>query len=372
MPVRRLPSNPNLDHIKYQAKDLLKEHIARTPGVAQRLREFHPRFNRATDAEIFDAPLSLSDAQLAIAREYGFPSWTRLKVHIEKPALSDQLDLPHHERIEDPTFRRAVELLDAGDVAGLRAHLKQHPNLVRQHVAFEGGNYFRNPTLLEFVAENPVRRGTLPDNIVQVAKVIVDAGVEQAALNETLMLVSTGSVLRECGRQLPLIDLLCDHGADPDSATHAAALHGELEAVNALIRRGARMDLPVAAALGRMEEARLLLLDANSEDRHLALTMAADFGHVEIVRLLLDAGEDPNRYNPVGGHSHTTPLHQAAGAGYEDIVRLLVERGARLDLKDILWRATPADWASHAGRAEIETYLRRKMGREKQDGDPGF
>jgi hypothetical protein len=367
MPVRRLPSNPNLDHLKYQAKDLLKEHTARTPGVAQRVREFHPLFSRGTDAEILDAQLSLSDAQLVIAREYGFPSWTRLKVHIEKPALSDQRDLPHHERIEDPTFRRAVELLDAGDVAGLRAHLNQYPNLVQQHVVFEGGNYFRNPTLLEFVAENPVRRGTLPDNIVQVAKVIVDAGVGQSALNETLMLVSTGSVPRECGKQLPLIDLLCDQGADPDSAIHSAALHGELEAVNALIRRGARMDLPVAAALGRIEEARRLLAGASSEDRHLALTMAADFGHVEIVRLLLDAGDDPNRYNPVGGHSHTTPLHQAAGAGHDEVVRLLVERGARLDLKDILWRATPADWARHAGRTEIEAYLRSKMRSKKQE-----
>ena len=366
MPVRRLPSNPNLDHLKYQAKDLLKEHTARTPGVAQRIREFHPRFGRATDAEIFDAQLSLSDAQLAIAREYGFPSWARLKAHVETPALSDQLNLPHHERIEDATFRRAVELLDAGDVAGLRAHLNQHPNLVRQHVAFEGGNYFRYPTLLEFVAENPVRHGTLPDNIVRLAKVILDAGVEQSALNETLMLVSTGSVPRECRMQLPLIDLLCDHGADPNSAIHAAALHGELEAVNALIGRGARIDLPVAAALGRIEDARRLLPYTNSENRHLALALAAQFGHVEIVRLLLDAGENPNRYNPVGGHSHTTPLHQAAGAGHDELVRLLVERGARLDLKDILWRATPADWARHAGRTEIEVYLRRKIGSEKQ------
>src|SRR5450755_823127 len=54
--------------------------------------------------------------------------------------------------------------------------------------------------------------------------------------------------------------------------------------------------LPVAAALGRIEDARRLLAGANSEDRHLALTLAADFGHVEIVRFLLDAGEDPNRY----------------------------------------------------------------------------
>lgn len=367
MPVRRLPWNPNLDHLKYQAKDLRKERSANTPGVAQRIREFHPRFGRATDAEIFDAQFSLSDAQLTIAREYGFPSWARLKRHIEKPTLSDRLDLPHQQRIENSTFRRAVELLDAGEVAGLRAHLNQYPNLVHQHVAFEGGNYFRNPTLLEFVAENPVRHGILPANIVEVTKVILDAGPSQSAQNETLMLVSTGSVPRECRAQLPLIDLLCDNGADPNSAVQATALHGEFEAVNALIGRGARIDLPVAAALGRIEEARRLLAGATSEHRHLALTLAADFGHVEIVRLLLEAGEDPNRYNPVGGHSHTTPLHQAAGGGHDEVVRLLVERGARLDLKDILWRATPADWARHAGRTEIEAYLRSKIGRDKRE-----
>jgi hypothetical protein len=290
-----------------------------------------------------------------------------LKEHIEKPTLSDQLNLPHHQRIEDATFRRAVDLLDAGDIAGLRAHLNRHPNLVHQHVVFEGGNYFRNPTVLEFVAENPVRHGTLPANIVEVTRVILDAGPSQSAKNETLMLVSTGSVPRECRVQVPLIDLLCVYGADPNSAIHAAALHGELEAMNALIGRGARIDLPVAAALGRIDDARRMLGSAGSRDRHLALTLAADFGHVEIVRLLLDAGEDPNRYNPVGGHSHTTPLHQAAGGGHEEVVRLLVEHGARLDLKDILWRATPADWARHAGRTEIEAYLRRNMGSEKRE-----
>jgi Ankyrin repeats (3 copies) len=367
MPVRRLPSNPNLDHLKYQAKDLLKDRSAHSPEVAQQIREFHPRFRRATDAEIFVAQLRLSDAQLTIAREYGFPSWARLKRHIENPTLSDRLDLPHQERVENTTFRRAVELLDAGDTTGLRAQLNQHPDLVHQRVVFEGGNYFREPTLLEFIAENPVRHGTLPANIVEVATVILDAGPSQSVKNETLMLVSTGSVPRECRVQLPLINLLCDYGADPNSAVQAAALHGEFEAVNALIGRGAQIDLPVAAALGRIADARRLLAGASGEERHLALTLAADFGHVEIVRLLLDAGEDPNRYNPVGGHSHTTPLHQASGRGHNDVVRLLVERGARLDVKDILWRATPADWARHAGKTEIEAYLRGKMGRGTQE-----
>ena len=358
MPVRALPSNPNLAHLKYQAKDLLKAHGTRDPRAAQRLREFHPRFLRSSDDEISAADLSLSDAQLAIAREYGFQNWERLKHHIEKPTLSDQLNLPHHQRIEDPTFRRAVDLIDSGDTASLRAHLKQHPQLLRSRVVFEGGNYFRNPALLEFIAENPVRHGKLPSNIVEVARVILDFGVDLAARNETLTLVATGSVPRECRLQLPLIYLLCDYRADPNSALEAAALHGELQSVHALLQRGARLDLPVAAALNRLDDFRRMLPSASSEARHLALALATQYGHVEIVRLLLDAREDPNRYNPVGGHSHTTPLHQAAGAGYEKLVHLLVERGAKLDQKDILWNATPAGWAQYAGHTEIAQYLR--------------
>ncbi len=366
MPVKPLPSKPNLEHLKYQAKDLLKGHAARNPGVAQRIREFHPRFVGASDDEIFAAHLGLSDVQLAIARESGFPSWARLKRHIEEPTLSDHLNLPHHERIEDATFRRGVELLDAGDVAALRAHLRQHPNLAQQRVAFEGENYFRTPTLLDFVAENPVRRGTLPPNIVQVTKVILEAGVERSALNETLALVCSGRVSRECRTQLPLIDLLCDHGADPNNAIQAAVVHAEFEAVTALIQRGARINLPVAAALGRTDDARRLIPSADSESRHRGLALASQFGHVEIVRALLDAGEDPSRYNPVGFHSHSTPLHQAALAGHEDVVHLLAQRGAKCDLKDTLWQGTPADWARYEGRAAIEAFLRSKQTHSKK------
>jgi hypothetical protein len=250
MPVRSLPSNPNLNHLKYQAKDLLKGHAARNLEVAQRIREFHPHFKNAPDAEIFSTGFTLGSAQLTIAREHGFRSWARLEEHVEKPVLSHSLHLPHHERIEDSLFHHAVDLLDAGDTAGLRAHLKHHPDLVRQHVVFEGGNYFRNPTLLEFVAENPIRHGTLPGNIVEIAEIILEAGAERSALNEALGLICSGRVPRKCRVQLPLIDLLCDHGADPNIAIETAVVHGEFEAVNALIRRGAQMNLPVAAALG--------------------------------------------------------------------------------------------------------------------------
>ena len=365
MPVRPLPPQPNLDHLKHQAKDLLKAHAAQSPEAAQRIREFHPRFQQSTDAEIFRSALKLSDAQLTIARESGFPSWTRLKHHIETPTLADRLDLPHHERIENPAFRRAVDLLDAGDAAGLRAHLQQHPNLAQQRMLLEGGNYFRNPTLLEFVAENPTRRGTLPANIVEMTKAILNAGASQAALDETLMLIASSAVTHKCDVQIPLIDLLCDQGADPNRATRTAAMYGEFEAVQALIRRGARIDLPIAAALARIEDAHDLLPAADPEDRHWAMALAAQFGSVAIMRMLLDAGEDPNRYNPVGGHSHSTPLHQAALAGHRDVAHLLVERGASLDLKDTMWHSTPAGWAEHAGNKEVEIFLRQRAAENK-------
>ena len=177
-------------------------------------------------------------------------------------------------------------------------------------------------------------------------------------MNETLGLVSTGRVPRECGVQIDLIDLFCDRGCDPDGALEGAVAHGEFGAAEALLRQGARVNLPVAAALGRVQDARGLLASADDLDRRKALALASQFGREAIVQLLLDSGEDPNGYSPI--HSHSTPLHQAALNGHEGIVRLLVERGASADARDLLWHGTPADWARHEGRTRIEAYLRAR------------
>src|SRR5207245_433758 len=104
-----------------------------------------------------------------------------------------------------------------------------------------------------------------------------------------------------------------------------------------------------AAGLGRLDDTRRWLATASGEDRHRALALAAQHGHVAIVGLLLDAGEDPNRYNPKGNHGHSTPLHQAVWSAHDAVVRLLVERGARLDIEDTIYEGTPLGWAIYGG-----------------------
>jgi ankyrin repeat protein len=118
-----------------------------------------------------------------------------------------------------------------------------------------------------------------------------------------------------------------------------------------------------AAGLGRADDVRRLLPGSTAEDRHRAMALAAQLGQIEIVRVLLEAGEDPDRYNPKAVHGHSTPLHQAVAAGKDAVVRLLVEHGARLDIRDTIWNGTPLGWADYCGQPEIAAYLRAHGGR---------
>ncbi len=359
MPTKRLPQKASLDHLKYQVSDLLADYRAGQPDACQRIREFHPRFHDSSDADIRAATFTRSDACLTLAREYGFASWARLRAQVAHPT---DLDRPAHERIDDPVFRLALGLVDDADVDGLREYLSQHPAVAHQRVTFEGGNYFCNPSLLEFIAENPIRHDVLSPDVVSVATVILEAGArtDQEALDSTLGLVCSGRVPRECGVQKPLIRLLCKYRANAASAMAAALVHGEFEAAEELLLCGAPLDLTAAAALGRADIVNRSIPHSTPGARHLALALACLHGRVEETKLLLDAGEDPSRYNPLGCHSHSTPLHQAALAGHMDVVRLLVERGARLDLKDIHHSGRPVDWADYAEKRDVAAYLRAR------------
>src|SRR4029450_3961298 len=95
-----------------------------------------------------------------------------------------------------------------------------------------------------------------------------------------------------------------------------ALVFAKHDAAQALVRRGAPVEsLAAAAGLGRVDDVKTMLPRADAHDRHRALALAAQCGRANVVGVLLDAGEDPNRFNPPGTHAHTPPIHQAIGAG---------------------------------------------------------
>jgi Ankyrin repeats (3 copies) len=273
--------------------------------------------------------------------------------------------------ILDPPFRDAVAAVDRGDVSALDHLLAAHPRLVRERVEC-GEGYFRQPFLLWFVAENPVRNGTLPGNIAQVTRAILQAaereGVEslREQVDYALALVGSGRVARECGVQRELIDVLADAGAEPDGALVAALAHRELAAAERLLERGATLTLLAAVCTGRRDDVARLVRGASAGDRQAALAGAALYGQADTLTMLIDLGVDLNAYSPPGFHPHGTALHHAVDSGSLHAVKVLVEAGADLGTRDRVHQGTALDWAEYLQRTKIGAYLREK-GRQGRD-----
>lgn len=387
MRLSPLPFRSRRQEYERQAAALLDAWRAGDADAVQLVRHHHPRFlderipwlpKRLSDAEVRSVTLDLSDARLATARWYSFQSW---------PKLEEWADAVAREESLVGRFEAAVEAVISGDVATLASLLRETPELARARstVVTHHDPPVHGATLLHYVAANGVEdfRQKTPPNAVAVAQLLLAAGAEVDALAgmyggrcTTMSMLVSSTHPAQAGVQIALVETLLDHGAAIEgrgegewtSPLMTALAFGFQDVAQVLVRRGARVDTVAAAAgLGQLETVRQLLPTATGLDRQRALALAAQHGHVAVVALLLDAGEDPNRYNPKGNHGHSTPLHQAVWADREAVVRLLVERGARLDIKDTIWQGTPLGWAEYGGRAEIAAYLR---GREGGEGGP--
>lgn len=88
---RAIPAKPRLDVPKKQAHELLKQVKQQFPDAIERIRRHHHQFS-ATQEPLIVSKLKLSDAQLVVAREYGFPSWPRLKRRIEDNTAAKMID----------------------------------------------------------------------------------------------------------------------------------------------------------------------------------------------------------------------------------------------------------------------------------------
>ncbi len=161
-PARQLPENPDLRHLKDQAKDLLK----------------------AGQAE------SLARAQFQIARQYGFASWPKLKAHVESLQLAGQLKLA----------------IDANDLEEVKRLMTRHPELHRAPIG-----YGKNGPLT-WVAECRVPRVPPTETRLAMARWMIENGSDlhqggdvplmRAALDDT---------------RLPMTELLVAHGADENA-----------------------------------------------------------------------------------------------------------------------------------------------------------
>jgi len=108
-----LPDRANLDHLRKQAKDLLRLARAGEPGALAHFARFLPAASGCTEAGVAALGLRLHDAQSCVARQYGFPSWSELSLHVEAQtfASSDQA----------AAVRRWLTLAYGGEVTGSRA-----------------------------------------------------------------------------------------------------------------------------------------------------------------------------------------------------------------------------------------------------------
>jgi hypothetical protein len=349
----------SLAEYRQLAESLLQELKSGDDGAAWRFVWNHPHFQGKLAPEVRAANPDLGDAQTVIAHEYGFEDWPAIEKFVEAV------------RGDGPVafFETAVEAVIAGDLETLRSLLHSHPELARAR-----STRGHHATLLHYVAANGVEnaRQRTPANAVEVARALLEAGAEADACADmydgkctTLSMLVSSAHPDRAGLQVALAETLVDAGAavvgpgKNQSEIVTALASGYRDTAEALARRvPPSKDLPTAAGLGRAADVAPLLPTADAANKQIALALAAQHGHADVVRLLLDAGEDPNRYNPKGFHGHSTPLHQAALAGHINVVRLLVERGARLDIHDKGYDGTPLGWAIHGEQTEVADYLR--------------
>src|SRR5262249_30313029 len=159
-----------------------------------------------------------------------------------------------------------------------------------------------------YVSANGVEdfRQKTPQNIVEIAELLLDAGADVNAESEayggrsaTLGLVSTSWHPQAAGLQLPLMELLIERGATIDGTDGGRAVsdslhNGRGEAAELFAKHGARLDLEGAAGVGRLDVVRSFFHDdgslrapATPKQMVDGFAWACEFGRTAVVEFLL-------------------------------------------------------------------------------------
>jgi ankyrin repeat protein len=348
-----LPPRPNLDQLRKQAKDLLTAWRSGDAGALALLHEHHPGFSQAGAPPV--DRLRLSDAQWVLARQYGFPSWSRLKEEVELANLDFQQRADRFVRAAasensgtDADFRYAKRLLARdpaltqagvytalvlGDVEAVRRQAERDPEWVRR----KGGPLDREP--LHYVSYSKFHREEprIAEGLLAIARLLLDHPDQGADPDAPFTVEGWDSPLRPlCGAcgiaNFPeMAELLLDRGAtidDFESLYHSLE-HPDSRCLDLLLARGA------------------------SPKGTNALNHAFDYPGLERIRKLLDHGADPNEVYGPGGPC----LLQALQRGRERaVLELLVAHGADIHARRSDGK-TPVQVAMQHGDHEAAAYL---------------
>jgi ankyrin repeat protein len=329
-----LPARPNLDHLRREARNLLRAAQAGDTGAAGRIGAVSER-------------LTLAAAQLAVARDYGFASWARLKTEVEARTtdLARQAEEFCEASIRDWTGRAARMLAASpelegysfatavilGDAARVRAEIERDPGLATRPDGRTGWTPLHAACASRWHRLDPARA----DGLLAVARLLLDAGADPHGR------VGQWTPLRcaVAGVANPAITrLLLERGAVP-----------------------AEHDLYLAGFGDDDHQSLRLLLDHASDVPAIArqaLAAPVSANDLEGVRLLLEAGADPRRYLDDNGEP-TPAVYAAVRADCAtDLVELLLAHGAEPDLPGPDGRS-PHALATSEGRADLAALLRR-------------
>ncbi len=345
-----LPARPDIGQLRHQARDLLRAARSGDPAAAARI------------AAVAGDRKTLSAAQLAVAREYGFASWPRLKAEVDARSsdLVGQVDAFLEASMRDWTgkaarmlaatpeiggydFRTAVVLGDAGRVRQL---LDRDPGLAARPDQRWGW------TPLHAVCGSRWHRLDPPraDGLLAVARLLLDAGADPAATTAGRRSGWTPLRCAVAGAANPAIArLLLDRGAMPDDHDLYLACFGDDD----------------------HQSLRLLLSHAPNVSETTALAAPISTGDTAGVRLLLQAGADPNRPLPgdlfgdrVPAEPPIPPVAAAVQSGCPaGLIALLLDADGDPDAADQDGQS-PYGIAVRQGRTDIAELLARYGARD--------
>jgi ankyrin repeat protein len=357
-PVKPLPAHPSLEQYRKQAKELARACDLRTLEALARVLRYHPRFAHLGTNDV--QSVTLTDAQLVIAREHGFESWPKFAAHIATLNLQRSV-----AALADPVtaFIRAAcvprESHASGTLEEAELILAQYPQVRRAniHVAAILADEVSVRDFLAHDAANATAKGG-PDGWDALTHLCfsrylrVDRARSDAFVNTARALLDAGA-----NANTGWIEMIDYPNPRPviESAIYGAAGVAQHDGLTRLLlERGADPndeETPYHAAEGYDLAALKVLLESgklNSSSLTTLLLRKSDWHDTEGIRMLLVDGADPNAMTRWG----YTALHQALHRDNRLVnIALFLDHGADPALKNI-----------HDGRSAISMAARRGRG----------